>query len=201
MKTFKDQVKATADNLVSSDLASKTLFNDTYQLLKDSKVANVESSLKGLLTDAKEVLEGNYSKSFNDRIYKTIKYAAKWYQEKLFTNHKELYYYNIEGGIKLLLALDKLKEVAKVSEEDTKRVRNKLNRIKFGTTIQYNDEFQQTLKEFMLEFKLSDVDGKIVSLEKSLDRLWDIMTQEQKQAFADKINNKLKPKETFKPSF
>ena len=83
MRTFKDLVIATVENMIVSDNSSKTLFNDTVALLKGSQVTNIASSIKGLLDDAKSVLEGNYSSNFNNRIYKTIKLAGSWYNKKL----------------------------------------------------------------------------------------------------------------------
>ena len=127
MKTFKDLVISTVEIMVLNDNSSKTLFNDTVSLLKGSQVTNVSSSIKGLLDDARSVLEGNYSSNFNNRIYKTIKLAGSWYNKKLFTKHEELYMYNIELGLKVL---------DYVSENETsevlKLITNQLNRIKFG---------------------------------------------------------------------
>lgn len=37
--------------MIASDNSSKTLFNDTYELLRGSQVTNVASSIKGLLDD------------------------------------------------------------------------------------------------------------------------------------------------------
>ena len=105
MKTFKELVITTVETMVANDNSSKTLFNDTVALLKGSQVTNVSSSIKGLLDDAKSVLEGNYSSNFNNRIYKTIKLAGSWYNKKLFTKHEELYMYNIELGLKVYQVL------------------------------------------------------------------------------------------------
>ena len=184
MKTFKDLVIATVETMIVSDNSSKTLFNDTVALLKGSQVTNVTSSIKGLLDDAKSVLEGNYSSNFNNRIYKTIKLAGSWYNKKLFTKHEELYMYNIELGLKVL---DYISE--NESSEILKTVTNQLNRVKFSDKVSYNDTFEAKLKELMKEYNLGDVDGKIQSLEGSINKLWSLMTDEQKVAFKAYINS------------
>ena len=184
MKTFKDLVLATVENMVSSDNSSKTLFNDTYELLRGSQVTNVGSSIKGLLDDAKAVLDGNYSSNFNNRIYKTIKLAGSWYNKKLFTKHEDLYMYNIELGLKVL---DYISE--NESSEVLKSVTNQLNRVKFSDKVSYNDTFEAKLKELMKEYNLGDVDGKIQSLEGSINKLWLLMSDEQKVTFKAYINS------------
>ena len=184
MRTFKDLVIATVENMVISDNSSKTIFNDTVALLKGSQVTNVSSSIKGLLDDAKSVLEGNYSSNFNNRIYKTIKLAGSWYNKKLFTKHEELYMYNIELGLKVL---DYISE--NETSEVLKTVTNQLNRVKFSDKVSYNDTFEAKLKELMKEYNLGDVDGKIQSLEGSINKLWLLMSDEQKVAFKAYINS------------
>jgi len=184
MKTFKELVITTVETMVANDNSSKTLFNDTVALLKGSQVTNVASSIKGLLADAKSVLEGNYSSNFNNRIYKTIKLAGSWYNKKLFTKHEELYMYNIELGLKVL---DYISE--NESSEILKTITNQLNRLKFSDKVSYNDMFEAKLKELMKEYNLGDVDGKIQSLESSINKLWSLMNDEQKISFKAYINN------------
>ncbi len=184
MKTFKELVLTTVETMVINDNSSKTLFNDTIALLKGSQVTNVSSSIKGLLNDAKSVLEGNYSSNFNNRIYKTIKLAGSWYNKKLFTKHEELYMYNIELGLKVL---DYISE--NETSEILKSVTNQLNRIKFTDKVSYNDMFEVKIKELMKEYNLGDVDGKIQSLEGSINKLWSLMNEEQKVAFKAYINS------------
>ena len=184
MKTFRDLVIATVETMVTNDNSSKTLFNDTVALLKGSQVTNVSSSIKGLLDDAKSVLEGTYSSNFNNRIYKTIKLAGSWYNKKLFTQHEELYMYNIELGLKVL---DYISE--NESSEVLKTVTNQLNRVKFSDKVSYNDTFEAKLKELMKEYNLGDVDGKIQSIEGSINKLWALMSEEQKVAFKAYINS------------
>lgn len=184
MKTFKDLVIETVETMVVSDNSSKTLFNDTVALLKGSNVTNVNSSIKGLLADAKEVLENKYSNNFCNRIYKVIKLAGSWYNKKLFTKHEELFMYNIELGLKVL---------DYISENNTsdvlKSITNQLNRIKFSDKISYNDTFEAKLKELMKEYNLGDIDGKIQSIEGSINKLWSLMNDEQKVAFKAYINS------------
>lgn len=184
MKTFKDLVITTVETMLASDNSSKTLFNDTVSLLKGSQVTNISSSIKGLLDDAKAVLEGNYSSNFNNRIYKTIKLAGSWYNKKLFTKHEELYMYNIELGLKVL---DYISE--NESSEVLKTITNQLNRLKYSDKVSYNDMFEAKLKELMKEYNLGDVDGKIQSLESNITKLWSLMNDEQKIAFKAYINN------------
>lgn len=184
MKTFKELVINTVETMVANDNSSKTLFNDTVSLLKGSQVTNVASSIKGLLDDAKSVLEGNYSSNFNNRIYKTIKLAGSWYNKKLFTKHEELYMYNIELGLKVL---DYISE--NESSEVLKTITNQLNRLKYSDKVSYNDIFESKLKELMKEYNLGDVDGKIQSLESNITKLWALMNDEQKVAFKTYINN------------
>ena len=181
MKSFKDIVKANVEAMVASDLSSKVLFNDTVSLLKGYKIDDVKGSIKGLIDDAKTVLEGNYSSNFNNRVYKVIKLAGAWYDKKLFTKHEALYMYNIELGLKVLSTLEEM-------EVDTKPIKNSLNRIKYNDIVSYNDIFETKLKDIMKEYNLSDVDGKIVKLEGSIKALWALMTEEQKVSFKDYIN-------------
>jgi hypothetical protein len=183
MKTYRETIISVANNMVANDNSSKTLFNDTIALLKGSNVVNVNSSIKGLLDDAKAVLEGNYSSNFNNRIYKVIKLAGSWYDKKLFTKHEELFMYNIELGLKVL---DYISETT--TTEVLKSITNKLNRVKFNDKIQYNDSFETTLKEIMKEYKISDIDGSIKSIEATITKLWASMNDEQKATFKDYIN-------------
>lgn len=177
MKTFRDTVTTAVEAMVNNDNSSKTLFNDTIALLKGAKVTDVKSSIRGLLDDAKEVLEGNYSNNFNNRIYRTIKLAGSWYDKKLFTKHEELYMYNIELGLKVI---DYLNDNCK---DDVKKVTNQLNRIKFEDKLSYNDIFETKLKEIMKEYNIADIDGKIKSIEATISKLWLSMNEEQKEAF------------------
>lgn len=189
MKTFKETVVAVAKDMVKSDSSSKVLFNDTLALLKGADVKDVKSSIKGLVDDATDALGTDYASNFKNRIVKTIRLAGKWYDKKLFTKHEELFMYNIEGGLKLLDALEELSnlENTEVTPEDIKKVKNKLNRVKFVDKISYNDMFETKVKEIMKEYNLSDVDGKVKRLEDSIEKLWSLMSVEQKEAFKAKI--------------
>ena len=189
MKTFKDTVIATAKAMVTSDNSSKVLFNDTIGLLKGAKVTDVKSSVRGLTDDAKEALANDFSSNFVNRIVKTITLAGQWYDKKLFTKHEELFMYNIEGGLKLLNALEEIE-----SEDVVKSCKNKLNRVKFVDKIQYNNDFEVKVKELMKEYNLADVDGKILKMEQSITKLWADMTQEQQVDFLQYITNNCKVK-------
>lgn len=194
MKTFKDTVVATAKAMVDSDSNSKVLFNDTIALLKGAKVTDVKSSINGLVDDAKEALADKYSGNFVNRIVKVIKLGGSWYNKKLFTNHEELFMYNIEGGLKLLDALETLAttEGSNVTDKDVKSTKNSLNRVKFVDKVQYNNDFEAKVKEMMKKFNLADVDGAIVSLENRLTKLWGSMDTQQQTNFLAFISKNCK---------
>lgn len=185
MNNFKETIVANARAMMLSDVSSKVVFNDTIALLKENKVTDVKSSIRGLVDDTKDVLSNDFSTNIINRVVKTVKLAGAWYGKKLFTKHEVLFMYNIEGGLRLLDALEALSKVdnPKVTEEDIKKVRNQLNRIKHSNDVSYNNDFEAKVKELMKEYNLVDIDGAIIQVETRIEKLWNEMDTKQREAF------------------
>lgn len=191
MVGFKELVRETAQNMVVADLSSKKLFLDTFNLIKDNNVNNIKASINGLVDDAKEELGLDFTVNVKNRIINSIKLAGSWYGEKFFMDIEALHYYNIEDTVKVINSLKDLanNEQAKVTIEDVKRAKNQLSRIKNnGNNIDYNNDYADKIKDIKKEFSLFDVDGKIVQMEKSIEKLFEMLTAEQKESFKAYVN-------------
>lgn len=190
MNTYKTQIVELANAMVTTDLGSKKLFLDTFALIKDNNVNNVKASVNGLVDDAKEALADKYTSNIVNRIVNTIKLAGSWYGEKIFTQVEELYFYNIEDTVKVINSLKDLasNEKSAVTVEDVKKAKNQLSRIDFKDNIQYNNDYADKIKAIKKEHQLYDVDGKIVQMENSIQKLWEMLDETQKNNFKEFIN-------------
>jgi len=191
MVGFKELVRETAQNMVVADLSSKKLFLDTFNLVKDNNVNNIKASINGIVDDAKDELGTEFTVNVKNRIINAIKLAGSWYGEKFFMDIEALHYYNIEDTVKVINSLKDLanNEQAKVTIEDVKKAKNQLSRIKNnGSNVDYNNDYADKIKDIKKEFSLFDVDGKIVQMEKSIEKLFEMLTAEQKESFKAYVN-------------
>lgn len=182
---FKNIVETTAKNIMLVDNNSKELFSEVLKELKGANISNVKQVEKNLIEDTKNHLDNlDYTTNTINKIVKIIKLACNWYDKKLFTNHDNLFYYNIENGLRVLDAIQD-----KLSKDETLKVSKRLNRIKFeGDKRLFNDTFETKLNEIKKEYNILDIDGKMVSLQDNIKKLWANLNDTQKEEFKNFIN-------------
>lgn len=182
--TFKTIVETTAKNIMVLDSNSKELFSETLKELKGATVTNIKQVEKNLVSEVKEMLVSDYTTNTINKIVKIIKLACNWYDKKLFTNFNELYFYNIENGLKVLDAIQE-----KVSKDEALKVAKRLNRIKFEDDKRlFNDSFDSKIIEIKKEYNILDIDGKFIAMQDNIKKLWNILDEQQKKEFKDFIN-------------
>lgn len=172
-KSFQDKIVANAEAMVKSDISSKSVFEDTFLELKGAGVQSVDSAIKGLVADTKELLNEKYTNNVINRIIRNIRLAGSWYGKKMFSKFEHLTMSNIESGLRLLDYLD-----SNDKKEEYTRVRNSLNKIKCVTQVAYNNEFEHKVKEFYKEYKvvLTD-DGKVMEVKLTRQGMDTLVTQ------------------------
>lgn len=181
---YKTIIETTAKNIVVLDSNSKELFNETLKELKGASVSNVKQVEKNLVTDVKELLSSEYTTNTVNKIVKIIKLACNWYDKKLFINYDNLFFYNIENGLKVLDAIQE-----KFTKEEAQKVAKRLNRVRFEEDKRlFNDSFDTKLSEIKKEYNILDIDGKFISVQDNIKKLWGSLNDIQKQEFKDFIN-------------
>ena len=182
---FKNIVETTAKNIMVLDNNSKDLFSEVLKELHGATVTNIKQVEKNLIDDTKQLLESlEYTNNTVNKITKIIKLACNWYDKKLFTNYDNLFYYNIESGLRVL---DTIQD--KLSKDETLKVSKRLNRIKFeGDKRLFNDAFETKLNEIKKEYNILDIDGKMISLQDNIKKLWQNLNETQKEEFKNFIN-------------
>lgn len=181
---FKSIVETTAKNIMVLDNNSKELFSETLKELKGANVTNIKQVERNLVSETKEILVNNYTNSTINKIVKVIRLACNWYDKKLFINFDNLYFYNIENGLKTLDAIEELK-----GKEETQKVVKRLNRVKFeGDKRLFNDSFDTKLAEIKKEYNILDIDGKFIAMQDNIKKLWLNLDEQQKKEFKDFIN-------------
>lgn len=181
---YKAIIETTAKNIVVLDSNSKELFNETLKELKGATVSNIKQVEKNLVTDVKELLSSEYTTNTINKIVKIIKLACNWYDKKLFINHDNLFFYNIENGLKVLDAIQE-----KFTKEEAQKVAKRLNRVKFEDDKRlFNDSFDTKLSEIKKEYNILDIDGKFIAMQDNIKKLWLNLDEQQKKEFKDFIN-------------
>ncbi len=182
---FKNIVETTAKNIMVSDNNSKELFSEVLKELHGANVSNIKQVEKNLIDETKQLLETlDYTNNTVNKIVKIIKLACNWYDKKLFVNFDNLYYYNIENGLRVLDAIQ-----YKLSKDEAQKVAKRLNRIKFEDDKRlFNDAFETKLNEIKKEYNILDIDGKMVSLQDNIKKLWANLNDTQKEDFKKFIN-------------
>lgn len=181
---FKTIIETTAKNIVVLDSNSKELFNETLKELKGASVNNIKQVEKNLVTDVKELLSNDYTTNTINKIVKVIRLACSWYDKKLFINYDNLFFYNIESGLRVLDAIQE-----KFTKEEAQKVAKRLNRIKFEDDKRiFNDSFDTKLSEIKKEYNILDIDGKFVAMQDNIKKLWANLNDEQKEEFKNFIN-------------
>lgn len=177
---FKETVIATAKNIMVLDNSSKALFAEVLKEVKGASVSNIKQVEKNLVEDTKTTLQDlDYTTNTINKIVKVIKLACNWYDKKMFVNYDELFFYNIETGLRVLDAIQE-----KFSKEEAQKVAKRLNRIKLESDKRlFNDNFEVKINEIKKEYNILDIDGKLVSLEDNIKKLWINLTVEQKEEF------------------
>lgn len=181
---YKVIIETTAKNIVVLDSNSKELFNETLKELKGATVSNIKQVEKNLIADVKELLSSDYTTNTINKIVKIIKLACNWYDKKLFINYDNLFFYNIENGLRVLDAIQE-----KFTKEEAQKVAKRLNRVKFEDDKRvFNDGFDTKLSEIKKEYNILDIDGKFVAIQDNITKIWSSLNDIQKQEFKDFIN-------------
>lgn len=181
---YKVIIETTAKNIVVLDSNSKELFNETLKELKGATVSNIKQVEKNLIADVKELLSSDYTTNTINKIVKIIKLACNWYDKKLFINYDNLFFYNIEHGLRVLDAIQE-----KFTKEEAQKVAKRLNRVKFEDDKRvFNDGFDTKLSEIKKEYNILDIDGKFVAIQDNITKIWSSLNDIQKQEFKDFIN-------------
>lgn len=182
---FKAIVIDTAKNIMVVDNSSKALFAEVLKEVKGASVSNIKQSEKVLVEDTKTTLQDlDYTTNTINKIVKVIKLACNWYDKKMFVNYDELFFYNIETGLRVLDAIQE-----KFSKEEAQKVAKRLNRVKFENDKRlFNDNFEVKINEIKKEYNILDIDGKLISMQDNIKKLWANLTSEQKEEFKNFIN-------------
>ena len=177
-------IKAIED-LKVADTSSKTFLTECLNYLKT--VAEVKQGVKALNNQVNEVADSlETPKHFVSRLKRLVKLAGVIKEHKLFVIPERLKLYNIEKAVTLLNYL------LETSPDDVKKVKNKLNKIKYesekkmfdATAVRvYNDTYSEVLRELYKEYKVALGEDGIIKLELSasgLDKMLEAIKESDK---------------------